>query len=81
MTRLATLALCVGGGTLIATSATADFIGLNIESKPNEFGILVCNVYAEFDRPGEDALWVIGGTAPAASRPLSLPLRLATVSF
>ncbi len=61
--RLATLALCVGGGTLIATSATADFIGLRVESKPNEFGILVCNVYAEFDHVNDFMFAVIGSEA------------------
>jgi hypothetical protein len=44
--------LAVGGVSMIAGGrASAQFTGITVESKPNEFGILVCNVYAEFDAP------------------------------
>ncbi len=37
---------------LIATgSAQAGFLGVKATSKPNDFGLLVVNVYAMFDRP------------------------------
>ncbi len=26
--------------------------GIKVVSKPNQFRLLVCNVYAEYDRPG-----------------------------
>ncbi len=48
-----TLSLLAAGGTLIvaAGQASAQATGITVKSKPNEFGILVCNVYAEFDTP------------------------------
>jgi hypothetical protein len=36
---------------LAGSQASAQFTGITVESKPNEFGILVCNVYAQFDSP------------------------------
>ncbi len=48
---------------LILTGSTpADFIGLTTVSKPNEFGIRVCNVYVEFDQPGVDHIEGVAGT-------------------
>ncbi len=48
---------------LILTGSTpADFTGLTTVSKPNEFGIRVCNVYAEFDQPGVDHIEGVAGT-------------------
>ena len=48
---------------LILTGSTpADFTGLTTVSKPNEFGIRVCNVYAEFDQPGVDRIAAVAGT-------------------
>ncbi len=57
---------------LIATgSASAGFLGVKATSKPNDFGLLVVNVYAIFDRPdpgdgsGDFLTGVYGGpTAP-----------------
>lgn len=38
---------------LLAGSASAGYTGIVVVEKPNEFGILTCNVYAQFD--GADA--------------------------
>ena len=48
---------------ILTGSVEAGFLGISTTSKPNDFGLLVVNVYAEFDRPGEDALFVVGGSA------------------
>ncbi len=60
-----TLSLLAGvGAPLIATaSASAGFVGIKVVGKANNFGLLVCNVYAEFDRPGEDLFLAAAGTA------------------
>ncbi len=51
--KMKTLAVLAGvASPLIATgSASAGFIGIKATSKPNDFGLLVVNVYAIFDRP------------------------------
>ncbi len=58
--------LCLLAGTavplILTGSVQAEFTGLSTFSKPNEFGLLVVNVYAEFDRPG-DLMQTVGGTA------------------
>ncbi len=46
---------------LAGRQASAQFTGIAVESKPNEFGILVCNVYAQFDAPPV-AFIAVGGT-------------------
>ncbi len=52
------------GAPLIATaSVSAGYLGINVVSKPNAFGLIVCNVYAEFDRPGQDRMNAVAGTA------------------
>jgi len=63
--KIRTLSVLAGAGApLIATaSASAAFLGLKAVSKPNTFGLIVCNVYAEFDRPGQDFMRAIAGTA------------------
>ncbi len=47
--------LCLLAGTavplILTGSVQAGFTGIKVVSKPNEFGLLVVNVYAEFDRP------------------------------
>ena len=60
-----TLRMLVGvAAPLILTgSVQAGFVGIKVVSKPNEFGLLVCNLYAEFDRPGEDFFLKVAGTA------------------
>ena len=58
-------ALAGAASTLIAAgSCPAGFTGITILSKPNELGIFTCNVYAEFDDPG-DHLLAVAGTASA----------------
>ncbi len=42
------------GPLIVAVPAQADFTGIRTESKPNPYGLLVCNVFATFDRPGGD---------------------------
>ena len=60
--------LAAGAAPLILSGAThGDFVGLVVESKPNDFGLLVCNVYAEFDTPGENLLFAVGGGPPFVS--------------
>ena len=49
--------LILGGSTF------GGFLGLNTSFKPpNAFGITTLNVYAVFDRPGEDHMLVVAGT-------------------
>ncbi len=50
---------------LAGSQASAQLTGVSIASKPNEFGILVCNVYAEFDAP--PAAFIVVGGAPFVS--------------
>ena len=59
-----TLAVLAGvAAPLIATgSSSAGFIGVKVTSKPNELGLLICNVYAIFDRPGQDFMFAVAGT-------------------
>ncbi len=59
--------LCLLAGTavplILTGSVQAGFLGISTVSKPNEFGLLVVNVYAVFDRPGEDYMIAVAGTA------------------
>jgi hypothetical protein len=57
--------LLVGvGAPLIATAtASAGFLGIKVVSKGNPYSLLVCNVYAMFDRPGEDQMLAVYGSA------------------
>lgn len=59
--RLRTLAVA-SAPLLAAGSAPAAFAGITTESKPNELGIRVCNVYAVFDQPGVDRIQAVAGT-------------------
>ena len=63
--KATTLRMLVGVTTrlILIGSAQAGFLGISTVSKPNPFGLLVVNVYAEFDRPGEDFMQVVAGTA------------------
>ena len=65
--KMKTLSMLAGvGAPLIATAtASAGFVGINVVAKENAFGLIVCNVYAEFDRPGEDLFSAAAGTAGA----------------
>ena len=51
--KVKTMCLLAGAGAplILSGSATAGFVGTKATSKPNEFGLLVVNVYAVFDRP------------------------------
>ncbi len=61
--RVSTIVIAAGVSAPLIVSAAAlgDFTGLTVESKPNEFGILVCNVYAVFDN-AEDHLYFVYDT-------------------
>ncbi len=65
--KIKTLSVLAGvGAPLILTAhAPAGFLGIKAVGKPNEFGLIVCNVYAVFDRPGQDLFTKIAGTADA----------------
>ena len=65
--KVTTLRILVGVTTplILTGSVQAGFLGISTTSKPNDFGLLVVNVYAEFDRPGEDAFWKVAGISSA----------------
>ncbi len=65
--KIKTLSVLVGVGTplILNAGASAGFLGIKVLTKENQFGLLVCNVYAEFDRPGEDLFSAAAGTANA----------------
>ncbi len=65
--KATTLRVLVGvtAPLILTGSVQAGFLGIKIVSKPNEFGLLVCNVYAVFDRPGQDLFIHVGGTSNA----------------
>jgi hypothetical protein len=69
--KVKTLAVAAGVCSPLILSGPADagLIGVTTTDKPNPFGILVTNVYAEFDNAGNDWMQAVAGT-PAA--PLSL---------
>ena len=54
----------VGAPLILTAGASAAFLGINVVSKTNELGLLVCNVYAVFDRPG-DLMIAVAGTMNA----------------
>ena len=61
-TRTLALLTGVAAPLIHAATASAGFTGLSTVSKPNVFDILTVNVYAEFDRPGEDHMLAVAGT-------------------
>ncbi len=63
--KVRTLRLLAGTAVplILTGSVTAGFTGISTTSKPNEFGLLVVNIYAEFDRPGQDFFTKVAGTA------------------
>ena len=65
--KATTLRMLVGVTTplILTGSVQAGFLGLSTVSKPNPFGLLVVNVYAEFDRPGQDFMRTVAGTMNA----------------
>ncbi len=62
--KIQTLAVLAGMSAplILSGSASAGFIGIETTSKPNEFGIFTVNIYAVFDRPGEDHMLATFGT-------------------
>ena len=62
--KVRTLAVAAGviAPLILGGSASGGFTGISTTSKPNEFGLFVVNVYAIFDRPGEDHMLVVAGT-------------------
>ncbi len=65
--KIKTLALAAGVSAplILSGSASGGFVGITTTSKPNPFGLLVVNVYIEFDRPGEDHMIAVAGTPNA----------------
>ena len=62
--KIKTLAVLAGMSAplIVGGSASGGFVGIETASKPNEFGIFTVNVYAVFDRHGEDLMSVVAGT-------------------
>ena len=60
--RTYAIAVGVGAPLILAGSIHAGFTGISAVSKPNPFGLSVVNLYAEFDRPGEDLMLAVAGT-------------------
>ncbi len=52
----------LGGSLILTGSATADYTGLKVVMKPNEFGISVANVYATFTGDLGDYIIAVAGT-------------------
>ena len=65
--KIRTLGVAAGVSAplILAGSVHAGFTGITTTSKPNAFGLLVVNVYANFDRPGMDAMVAVGKTPGA----------------
>ena len=51
----------LGGSLILTGSATADYTGLKVVMKPNEFGIFVANVYATFTGDAGDFIFAVVG--------------------
>ncbi len=62
--KIKTLTLLAGisAPLILGGSTFGGFLGLNTSFKPNGFGITTLNVYAVFDRPGEDHMLAVAGT-------------------
>ena len=62
--KATTLRMLVGvtAPLILTGSVQAGFTGISTASKPNPFGLLTVNVYASFDRPGEDHILSVVGT-------------------
>ena len=75
--KLRTLSVLAGVSAplILTSSASAGFVGLRVFTKQSEINPnrLICNIYAEFDRPGEDHMNIVLGT------PLN-PMRIDVIS-
>ena len=62
--KIKTLAIAasVSAPFILSGSASGEFVNVYGVLKPNNFGLLVVNVYALFDRPGEDHMLSVSGT-------------------
>ena len=62
--KMKTLSLLAGVSAplIMTTAASAGFVGVEVEVKQNTFGLHVVNVYAVFDRPGQDFMVAVAGT-------------------
>ncbi len=69
--KVTTVRTLVGVATplILVGGVNAGFTGISTASKTNPWGILTVNVYAEFDRPGEDHMLAVAGTP---NTPLSI---------
>ncbi len=47
---------------ILGGSVSGEFLGIKTVGKDNPYGLLVVNVYAVFDRPGEDHMLSVSGT-------------------
>ena len=62
--KATTLRMLVGVTTplILTGSVQAGYTGISTASKPNAFGLLTVNVYANFDRPGENHMIAVSGS-------------------
>ncbi len=62
--KMKTLSVLAGiSAPLIATAAAdAGFVGIKVTKKPNTLGLMVVNVYAEFDNQGGDWMQAVAGS-------------------
>ncbi len=62
--KIQTMAVLAGvtAPLILSGSASGGFVGITTASKPNPFGLFTVNVYAIFDRPGEDHMILVAGT-------------------
>jgi len=62
--KMKTLSLLAGVSAplIMTTASSAGFVEIRTVLKENVFGLLVVNVYAVFDRPGEDLMVAVAGT-------------------
>ncbi len=62
--KMKTLAVAAGVSAPLIMTAVSDagFVGVKTTWKKNNFGLLVVNFYAVFDRPGEDHMVAVTGT-------------------
>ena len=60
--RTLSLLAGVSAPLIITAPSEAGFVGVKVTGKANPYGLFVVNVYAEFDRPGMDAMVAVAGT-------------------
>ena len=62
-TRTFLLLAGVGAPLILTGTSHGEFLGIKVVGKGNPYGLIVCNVYAIFDRPGEDFMQAVAGTS------------------